>query len=65
MWGVCQSDDGGDEAGRLPHLTGSARSQQIGEYTYVRHVTLAKLFFTLKTGTKPSSFRVIDASKST
>ena len=42
MWGVCQSDDGGDEAGRLPPLTGSARSQQIGEYTCVRRVTLAK-----------------------
>lgn len=65
MWGVCQSDDGGGEAGLLPPLSGSARSQQIGEYTCVRRVTLAKLFFTPKTGTKRSSSCVIDASKST
>lgn len=65
MWGVCQSGVGGGEAGRLPPHTGSARSQQIGVYTYVFHVTLAKLFFTPKTGTKPPSSRVIDASKST
>lgn len=50
-------------ASRRGAPSGSARSQQIGVYTYVRRVTLAKLFFTPKTGTKPSSSRVIDASK--